>query len=251
MHPLLESAWAEGRPAFVSWVTVNSDTVIRAVERAGYDAVGLDCQHGEISEHEAAGMLRRMHDFRCATLVRVSENSAAAIGRVLDAGADGVIVPMVNDANDARKAVAACRYAPGGVRSFGPSRLGMPRTTKELEDRAACFVMIESSEGLDNARSICAVPGVAGVVIGPADLSIGLGFDPAQAFTTDQIHPAVDVIREACASNDLVLGFYAAGGESAAEWARRGCRLIVVGGVINALTNMLAEELSAARGDKR
>jgi 2-keto-3-deoxy-L-rhamnonate aldolase RhmA len=251
MHPALESAWAEGRPAYASWVTIDSDTVVRAVEQTGYDCVGLDCQHGEISEQEAARLLRRMHGFRCATVVRVSENSAAAIGRVLDAGADAVIVPMVNNADEARKAVAACRYAPAGVRSFGPSRLGMPRLPKELEDRAACFVMIESSDGLDNAESICAVPGVAGVVIGPADLSIALGLDPAKAFTTDQIHPAVDVIRAACEHNEIVLGFFAAGGQSAAEWAERGCRLIVVGGVLNALTKTLAAELSIARGTTR
>jgi 4-hydroxy-2-oxoheptanedioate aldolase len=251
MHSALESAWAEGRPAYSSWVTISSDTIVKAVEQAGYDCVGLDCQHGELSEHEAAGLLRRMPDSRCATLVRVSENSAAAIGRVLDAGADGVIVPMVNEAGEARKAVAACRYAPAGVRSFGPSRLGLPRAPKELENRAACFVMIESRDGLDNAESICAVPGVAGVVVGPADLSIALGLDPALAFTTDQIHPAVDVIRTACEHNQIVLGFFAAGGESAAEWAERGCRLLVVGGVLNALTKMLTVELSRARGSTR
>jgi 2-keto-3-deoxy-L-rhamnonate aldolase RhmA len=108
--------------------------------------------------------------------------------------------------------------------------------------------MIESSDGLANAESICAVPGVAGVVIGPADLSIALGFDPAKAFSTDQIHPAVDLIRTACVHNGVVLGFFAAGGESAAEWAQRGCQFIVVGGVLNAVTKMLAADLSTARG---
>lgn len=249
VHPALSSCWDSGRPAFASWVTIKSDAIVQAVWSAGYDAVGLDCQHGAMAEEDAAALIRRSSSTACAILVRVSENSLGPIGRVLDAGADGVIVPMVSNADEARRAVAACRYPPEGQRSFGPSRPDLAMSVRELQDRAACFVMIETGEGISNAESIASVPGVAGIMIGPADLSIALGLDPFKAVSTDQLAEPVGVIRSACQRNGRVLGSFAAGGANAAAWADKGCRLVVVGGVIPALTRMLANELMAARKD--
>src|SRR5262249_31906176 len=149
-------------------------------------------------------------------------NQPAAIGRVLDAGADGVIVPMVSTAAEARAAVAACRYPPAGVRSFGPMRADLGLEMAQIEGRACCFVMIETAEGLANVEQICAVPGLAGVYIGPADLSIGLGLNPMLAFSTDQLQAPVEAIRSACAGNGLVMGAHSLNGADAARWAGRG-----------------------------
>jgi 4-hydroxy-2-oxoheptanedioate aldolase len=244
-HPALEQAWSTGRVAFGGWVITSSEASVFAMERAGFDFVGIDCQHGAMSETDAATVLRRMTDARCAVLVRVSENSPAPIGRVLDAGADGIIVPFVNDAEEAERAVAACRYPPRGVRSFGPSRPGLPLSTMELEARVSCFVMVETSDGIANAKDICAVPGVSGVVVGPADLSIALGLEPRKGFTTDQIFGPVKTLRDACDERGIVLGVFSGG--SSSKWVEQGCRLIVVGSDLSLLTKTLVSELEQAR----
>jgi 4-hydroxy-2-oxoheptanedioate aldolase len=247
-HAALERAWSVARPAFGGWVTINAEAVVGAIERAGYDFVGFDCQHGAINETDAAVMIRRLGGASAATIVRVSENSMTLIGRVLDAGADAIIVPLVNNAEEAARAVAACRYPPRGARSFGPSRPGLPLIPADLEARASCFVMIETAAGIANVDAICAVPGVAGVVIGPADLSISMGLDPHAAFSSDQIHGAVELVRAACERNQIVLGIFSISGADAARWAKRGCRLIVVGGDLAALTRTLVGELAVANG---
>lgn len=246
-HAALEEAWSQGRPAFGGWVTLDAEAIGGAIERAGYDFIGFDCQHGAINETDAALMIRRMGAASSATIVRVSENSMTLIGRVLDAGADGIIVPLVNNADEAARAVAACLYPPRGVRSFGPSRPGLPRDIEQLQARASCFVMIETAEGIANAESICAVAGIAGVVVGPADLSISLGLDPLKAFSTEQIHPSLARLHAACELNDIVLGIFSIGGANAAQWARQGCRLIVVGADAALLANILGSELAIAR----
>lgn len=247
-HTALETAWLAGRPAFGCRVTINAEAVVVAIERAGYDFVCLDCQHGAMNETDAATMVRRMGNASCATLVRVSENSASLIGRVLDAGADGVIVPLVNDSEEAARAVAACCYPPAGFRSFGPSRPGLPMTTTELQGRTACFVMIETEQALANVEAICSVPGIAGLVVGPADLSISLGLDPRMGFMSDQLHGAMQALLLACERNNVTLGAFSTGGANAAHWAEQGCRLILVGGDVSVLPKAFREELAIARG---
>ena len=158
--------------------------------RLGYDYVGIDTQHSAVSEAQAAVLVRRLVAAPFGVIVRVSKNDPALIGRLLDAGADGIIVPMVSTAEEARAAVSACRYPPDGVRSFGPFRGDLGLDLAALQQRVSLFVMIETSQGLDNVRDICAVPGIEGVYIGPADLSIGLGLDPMLAFSTDQLKRA-------------------------------------------------------------
>ena len=248
-HAALESALADGGRAFGGWITQNWEAAVGAMDRAGYDFIGFDCQHGTLSETDAAHLVRRMGSARPATIVRVSSNSLMAIGKVLDAGADGVIVPLVNNADEARAAVAACVYPPDGMRSFGPNRPGMPFTTAELGGRVSCFVMIETLEGLGNADEICAVPGVAGIVIGPADLSISLGMDPLQGFASDQIFDALSQVRAACEKHGIVLGIFAGGAASVAKWTGQGARLLIIGSDMGLLSQAAAADNALARSE--
>jgi 2-keto-3-deoxy-L-rhamnonate aldolase RhmA len=107
--------------------------------------------------------------------------------------------------------------------------------------------MIETAEGLANVDEICAVPGLAGVYIGPADLSIGLGLNPMRAFTTDQLQAPVDAIRSACAQNQRVMGAHSLNGADAARWAGRGARLVSIGADSVMLATIAGQELAAAR----
>jgi 2-keto-3-deoxy-L-rhamnonate aldolase RhmA len=172
-HASLAARWSVDQPAFGGWVTTESEANISMFGRLGYDYVGIDTQHSAVSEAQAAVLVRRLVAAPFGVIVRVSKNDPALIGRLLDSGADGIIVPMVSTAEEAKAAVSACRYPPDGVRSFGPFRGDLGLDLRALQQRVSLFVMIETSQGLDNVRDICAVDGIEGVYIGPADLSIG------------------------------------------------------------------------------
>jgi len=246
-HAALSRRWDGDTPAFGGWLTSDSESTLELFGRLGYDYVGIDTQHTVLSEAQAAVLLRRLATAAFAVMVRVPANAAAAIGRVLDAGADGVIVPMVSTAAEARDAVSACRYPPEGLRSFGPMRADLGFDLGQIEARASCFVMIETAQGLANVEEICAVPGLAGVYIGPADLSIGLGLNPMLAFTTDQLRDPVESIRAACTRNGLVMGAHSLNGADAARWAARGARLVSIGADSVMLATIAAQELAVAR----
>src|SRR5437667_11392048 len=121
-------------------------------------------------------MLQALRWSEAAVVVRVPFNSTPWPGKAFDAGADAVVIPMVNDRDDAETAVAACRYAPEGVRSFGPVRAGMliGDDAPAANRRVMCFVMIESVRAVESADAICSTAGLDGVYIGPADLAVSM-----------------------------------------------------------------------------
>ena len=168
-------------PIWGGWVT--GPTLIGPEEfaRAGYDYVGFDAQHGYLDDADVASILRRLEHVPITTAVRLPNADAAPIGRVLDAGADAVIIAMIESADEAAAAVAATRYPPAGVRSFGPLRASLGYDSAALESRVSVFAMIETAAALDNLREICAVGGLSGIYVGPADLALSLGVDAVGA----------------------------------------------------------------------
>jgi 2-keto-3-deoxy-L-rhamnonate aldolase RhmA len=196
-HPAFENAAAGQAVLLGGWVTIGAEPVVEAMFSQAYDFVGIDTQHTLISPVEAARLLYARPAGGCPALVRVPSNSGPDIGKVLDAGAEGVIVPMVDTA------VAACRYAPGGARSFGPMRPHLPRDVASLEARVACFVMAETQAAIDNAEEICAVPGVTGVFVGPGDLSVSLGLK-SRSPMPEVLAECLRKVGVACARNGLI-----------------------------------------------
>jgi 4-hydroxy-2-oxoheptanedioate aldolase len=229
-HDNLVRAWADDGAAVGGWVSGGGEFSLDLFRRAGYDYVGIDCQHTTLDEAGAAVLLRRLPRDGPATIIRVSKNDPALIGRVCDAGADGIIVPLINTAEEAAAASAAVRFPPFGARSFGPIRPDLPAgNLVAMAERVSVFVMIETADGLANVEAIAAVPGLAGIYVGPADLSIGLGLAPADAYTTDQLVEPIARIRAACLANGLVLGMHQRDSATAATWIGRGVRLASIG----------------------
>ncbi len=152
----LQDALASAGQVWGGWVV--GPTVVGPEEfaAAGYDYVGFDVQHGYLSDADVALMLRRLEHVPIATVVRLPSADPAPIGRVLDAGADGVVIAMVESAAQAADAVAATRYAPSGVRSFGPLRASLGIDPAALQARASVFAMIETTRGLAAVDEICA-----------------------------------------------------------------------------------------------
>jgi 4-hydroxy-2-oxoheptanedioate aldolase len=242
----LQEALAGKPQVWGGWVV--GPTIIGPEEyaQAGYDYVGFDVQHGYLDDADVALLLRRLEHVPIATAVRLPSADPAPIGRVLDAGADAVIIAMVESGQQAAAAVAATRYAPAGVRSFGPLRAGLGHDTTALESRVGVFVMIETAAGLAALDEICAVPGLAGVYVGPADLAISLGYRVAEAWTQPAVRDAMARIAAAATAAGLVAGIHAGAGKIGKAMAQLGFQMITLASESQALRRGAAEHLSEA-----
>jgi 4-hydroxy-2-oxoheptanedioate aldolase len=197
----LHEKLATGRPALGLQCRLGSPAIAERFATAGLDYVYLDQQHGFGSRDVLVAMLQAAARTGTALIVRVPANDAAAIGFALDAGAHGVLVPGVESAADAARAVRACRYAPAGDRSWGTLRGERDKDADiaAVNSRVLCFPLVESAAGVEAVSEITAVDGVSGVWIGPADLALTLGLPPGGG--GDPRHAeAIERIRLACAA---------------------------------------------------
>jgi 4-hydroxy-2-oxoheptanedioate aldolase len=169
--------WSEGRPAVNAWLSIGSPFTAEIMAEQGYDALTLDLQHGVIGFEATVGMLQSMRASGAAVMARVSWLDPAAIMRVLDAGAVGVICPMIDNAEQAARLVSMIRYPPVGVRSFGPTRASVAAGGAygfDADDHILGFAMIETAAAYADLDRIVTTPGLDGVYVGPADLTIAL-----------------------------------------------------------------------------
>ncbi len=242
----LQEALATRAQVWGGWVV--GPTVFGPEEfaRAGYDYVGFDLQHGYLDDADVALLLRRLEHVPIAAAVRLPSADPAPIGRVLDAGADAVIIAMIESAEQAAEAVAATRYAPAGVRSFGPLRASLGYQPADLESRVSVFAMVETARGLSAVDEICSVPGLSGIYVGPADLAISLGHGPADAWTDPSVRDAMSRILSAALATGLVAGIHAYDGKVGNTMARLGFRMITLASEAQALRRGAAEHLEEA-----
>jgi 4-hydroxy-2-oxoheptanedioate aldolase len=242
----LQTALASQDQVWGGWVV--GPTMIGPEEfaRAGYDYVGFDLQHGYLDDADVALLLRRLEHVPIGTAVRLPSTDPAPIGRVLDAGADAVIIAMVESGEQAQKAVAATRYPPAGVRSFGPLRPSLGLDADALESRASVFAMVETARGVAAVDEICSVAGLSGIYVGPADLAISFGCAPAEAWTNPTFQEALARIRSTTATAGLVAGIHANTGTVGNAMARLGFRMITLASESQALRRGAAEHLKEA-----
>jgi 4-hydroxy-2-oxoheptanedioate aldolase len=252
----LRAMWESDETAFGMWAGIPSSITAELAALAGYDYVCVDLQHGLGTEATMVSMFHATQAGGAVPLARLAWNEPWLIMRALDLGAAGVILPLIDNAEQAAKAVEACRYPPLGRRSYGPIRAELVAGTAvpaELGADALCFAMIETRDGLDNLDEIAATPGLDGLYIGPSDLSIALGLPP-RAVAVDPgedrqaLAEAIDRVREACVANGIVPGMHCAGGAAAERYATDGFRLITVGVDTSLFKSTISHELSAARG---
>jgi 4-hydroxy-2-oxoheptanedioate aldolase len=242
----LQQALARGKPVWGGWITGPTSIGPEEFARAGYDYVGFDAQHGYLDDADIATVLRRLEHVPIGTAVRLPAADPAPIGRVLDAGADAIIVAMIESADQAAAAVAATRYPPAGVRSFGPLRASLGYDTAALESRVSVFAMIETAAALTDVNEICGVPGLSGVYIGPADLAISMGVDVTKATSNAAVRDAITDILRAAASAGVVPGIHAGDGRVGRTMAQLGFRLITLASESQALRRGAAAGLKEA-----
>lgn len=235
------------------WVVLDDLVTTERIGRLGYDYVTIDAQHGLLGyEGVRNGILAIDAGARSAPWVRVAQNDPFAIGRVLDAGATGVIVPLVDDVEDAERAVAATRYPPHGRRSYGPmrSQLRIGPTPAEADESVLCLVMIETPQGLDNVEAICAVDGVDGVYIGPSDLRLAVGgASPTDTAVDDVFGKAVRRVADAARAAGVAAGIHTRDGDTAARRLREGFTFATVASDLVHLEQAAAAHLKQARSE--
>ncbi len=167
-------------PLFGGFVSFPDPGVAAIIGWAGFDLVFLDLEHGPFSQPAARGCVDALATTPAKTVIRVAGNDSTLIKLALDLGADGVLVPMVNDAADARAAVRACRYAPEGSRGLGAGHATRYGTNlqsyfAEANSRTAVIATIETAAGVENAAEIARVDGLDAIMVGTGDLSVDLG----------------------------------------------------------------------------
>lgn len=233
----LRATLRAGRPAIGLWASIPSSLTAEAVALAGPDYVVVDQQHGAVDASVMTAMLQAISGAGVAPLVRVARNEPFTIGNALDLGAAGVIVPMVEDAEQAARAVAACRYAPDGVRSFGALRGA---------SEALCLVMIETRAGVERAAEIAATPGLDGIYAGPSDLALTLGLQPTLRLEHPPVLEALETVRAACAEAGIAAGVHCLAAEDVPEQAKR-YAMVTAGHDSLHLQAALAAALATAR----
>ncbi|MBM7045673.1 HpcH/HpaI aldolase/citrate lyase family protein [Rhizobium lusitanum] len=223
----IRKIWEEGRCVLNGWLSIANAFSAEIMAEQGYDSIGIDLQHGIVDYQAAVSMLQAMRASGVVPLIRVPWLDPAQIMKALDAGAYGVICPMINSRAEAEALVSYVRYPPNGVRSFGPSRAAISAGAnygQEADDQVLCFAMIETAVAMKNLDEIVTTPGLDGVYIGPADLTIGLtgmkyptGFDREEPEIVENIKRILEAAHGAGIKAALHCGTptYAA---RAAEW---------------------------------
>jgi len=178
----LKQLWQGGKPAVNGWLAIPSGFSAEVMAQAGWDSVTVDLQHGVQDYQSMVACFQAMQSHPVLPMVRVPWSEPGIVGKVLDAGAYGVICPMVNTADEARAFVSYCRYPPAGKRSNGPIRAGIYGVGTTYQGTAnqevLCLPMIETQEAVDNLDAILDVPGIDAVYIGPSDLGFSMGLPP-------------------------------------------------------------------------
>lgn len=241
--------WRAGEPVFGYWCNAPHILHVERIGHFGFDWLLVDLQHGGAEASDLVPITQALGRSETSLLVRVPWNEPAMIMRCLDAGATGVIVPMVNTAEDARTAVGACRYAPSGYRSWGYYRTppGESHDPQMANESTICIVMVETVEAVDNIDDIVSTPGLDGVFIGRYDLALSAGLPPSAATDHPDQLARIERIIQACADHGVVCGMNA--GKDSAHLLKRGVRMVTVTGdaaLLNGAQAALTEAKSSA-----
>jgi len=246
----LKEAREEGRTVFGLWAVMPGTIGAEILAASGADYVCVDQQHGVIDYDAMVPMFQTIRGGGAAPITRVLSGDPFLIMKALDAGSWAVIVPLVNSAEDAARAVSACRYPPHGIRSYGPvlaAGVIGSRDPEELGGEVLCLVMVETREALENVEAIAATPGLDGIYIGPSDLALSLGLTPTLEVKEEEHVEAVRRIRDTCHEHGIAAGIHAPSGEWARRHAEEGFDLITVASDAPLLRGAALREMTAAR----
>ncbi|MEM8813164.1 MAG: aldolase/citrate lyase family protein [Pseudomonadota bacterium] len=246
----LKEIWASGGAAVNGWLAVPNGFSAETMAHQGWDSLTVDIQHGVVDYQVAVTMLTAISTTGTVPVTRVPWLDPAHLMKVLDAGAYGVICPMVNSREDAEQLVAYTRYPPEGTRSFGPIRgllYGGADYPQHANDTVVVFAMIETREGLENLEDILSTPGLDAVYVGPSDLSLALGCRP----TFDDVDPpaaeAIELIAAKAKEHGKVAGIHNGTPETALKRIGMGFQFVTISSDARLMASGSQQILSAMR----
>lgn len=242
----LRERWARGETTANAWLTLADPMIAETASHAGFDSLCIDMQHGLIDHGAALQLLRATSASGLPTLVRVPWNQPSDLMRVLDAGAHGVIVPMIDTPEQAAQLVESCLYPPLGQRSNGPIRASVVEEGyfERANDELLLFAMIETRGALEQLDAILATPGLSGVYIGPTDLGLALGLPPEMDSQRPEHQATVRHIIDRAHAHGLIAGLHCASAGFARLAAGWGADLVTIAADLPVLRQALAQRVA-------
>lgn len=242
--------WSQGKSVINGWLGIPSSVSAETMAHQGFDSLTVDQQHGIVDYQSAVPMLQAISTTDVVPMTRVPWLDAGYIMKMLDAGAYGIICPMINTRAQAEALVGACRYAPAGYRSFGPLRALMyagPDYPQHANETVLAIAMIETKTALDNLDDILSVPGLDGLYIGPSDLGLSLGGKPQLDQTDEMVVDAIKVILAGAKRHGVAAGIHCASPGYARKMLDLGFQLVTLHSDNGLLAKMAAQTVREAR----
>lgn len=227
----LKRLWSENCTAANGWLAIPSVLSAEAMARSGFDSVTIDLQHGTADYADMLGMLPVIQQTGTTPMVRVPWNDPAQVMRALDAGALGIICPMIEDAADAARFVSYCRYPPAGMRSSGPIRARLAWGDdygRVANEQILPIAMIETKTAFEGLDAILDVDGLGGLYIGPSDLSAALGYEPGFDHREPDMMAAIEHILVSARSRGVPACIHCMSPDYAAEMGQKGFSLVTL-----------------------
>ncbi len=211
MKNLLKEKVKAGKPVIGTFVEIGHPDITEWLSRMAFDWILLDAEHGPLSFETMQSMMQSMNGTKCAPIVRPQWNDPVQVKRVLDIGAHGVLLPWVNNKQEAEAAVRACKYPPKGLRGYGPRRAAMldPDYYATANDELLISVQIETQTALDNLDDILSVEGIDACYVGPYDLSCSLGFGIPPKWDEPRYQAAFDRVLKSSKKHGKAAGIFA------------------------------------------
>ena len=227
----VKTIWAEGGAVVNGWLSIADPLPAEFMAHQGWDSLTIDLQHGIVDYQAAVGLMQAISTTDVTPLVRVPWNDSGITMKLLDAGAYGVICPMINNRAQCEAFVANCRYPPLGHRSWGPLRAMVyagDGYATEANDTILAIAMIETQEALDNIDEIMSVPDLDGVYVGPSDLAISFGIPPAPDPTEPMLLSAFETIAAAAKRHGISPGIHCGSAAHAIRMIEQGYQFVTI-----------------------
>jgi 2-keto-3-deoxy-L-rhamnonate aldolase RhmA len=249
----LKQRLQQGQTLVGSIVSANAPDVAELMSLVGFDYLWIECEHAPIELSDAQVLIQAIGG-RCPVIVRIPENAEVWFKKALDTGCDGLVVPQVKTADEARRAVASTYYPPVGTRSVGITRAQGYGTTfadyvETINDRLLLVLQIEHVLGVENVDRIVSVPGIGAILVGPFDLSGSMGL--LGQTTHPEVEARIETVRMACEKAGIPLGIFAVDAPTAKRYIEMGFRLICIAADTTFMFRGASEALHQTKGGSR
>ncbi|MSQ60048.1 MAG: 2,4-dihydroxyhept-2-ene-1,7-dioic acid aldolase [Betaproteobacteria bacterium] len=227
----IKSIWKKGGAVINGWLGIPSSIAAENMAQAGWDGLTVDLQHGHLDYQVGISMLQAIATTNTTPLARVPWCEPGIIMKMLDAGAYGIICPMINTRAECEAFVGACRYPPRGYRSFGPVRAtwyGGADYFKHANETLITMAMIETKQAMDNLDEILSVPGLDSLYVGPNDLAISLGYPPSGVPTDKVVLDAIKTIMAGAKKHGIYAGIHCGSTAMAKEMIAQGYQFVTL-----------------------